>query len=177
MKLNFLRTGLKKAVIQNEQKDAMLAQIKANAQEYEKEFKAQTQEFQSLKEQLQNAYDEIHRKNEDLKYKNLELIRFKERATIKEGDLQDQINVLTRKRGGNSKAPVAEINQYQYTPLSKNDPLEMKLKQALDKINEQGRRHQYFGPEIAGSRAKRGPQPIIAWILSNRSWVLRGFRR
>ena len=59
--INFLREGLKKAALQLKQKDEMLSQIKANADEYEKEFKAQAQGFQSLKDQLLNAQMEIIR--------------------------------------------------------------------------------------------------------------------
>ncbi len=65
--IDFLRTGLKVAALQLKQKDEMLLQIKANADEYAKEFKEQSREFQSLKVQLQNAYEEI--------------IRLKERST------------------------------------------------------------------------------------------------
>ena len=102
--VEFLRAGLKKATLQLSQKDGMLSQIKTNAvYEYEKEFKAQTDEFQSLKEQLQDAYEQINRKNEDLKYKNLEIIRLKERSAVKEGDLEDQIKVLTSKLGSSGK--------------------------------------------------------------------------
>jgi hypothetical protein len=99
----FLRGGLKKATMQLKQKDQLLLQ----AQEYQKEFKAQSAEFKSLKVQLQNAYEEINRKNEDLKYKNLEVVRLKERMVIRHGEAKD---ALTEK-----------------------------LKQALDKIDEQGR--------------------------------------
>jgi len=121
--IEFLRTGLEKATRQIKQRDDMLTQTKANADEYAKEYKEQSREFQSLKEQLQDAYEEINRRNEDLKYKNLEVVRLKERSAVKEGDLQDQIKQLT-KRGASP---------------SKNDPAGEKLKQALDKIDEQGR--------------------------------------
>jgi hypothetical protein len=91
--INFLRTGLKAAAAQLKQKDEMLSQIKANADEYEKEFKGQAREFQSLKDQLLNA--------------QMEIIRLKDRS--------------------------------QLISPSKNDPLREKLKQALDKIDQQGR--------------------------------------
>ena len=161
--IEFLRTGLKNASQQLKQKEEMLSQIKANTDEYVKEFKEQTQEFQSVKEQLQNAYDEINRRGEDLKYKNLEVVRLKERSTISVGDLQDQVNALTQKLGvvekkfqgktnenkvmalqaqlKNADAQIrdlqAQLNQFK--SFSKNDPCSEKLKQALDKINEQGR--------------------------------------
>jgi chromosome segregation ATPase len=137
--LEFLRTGLKKATIELKQKEGMLLQIKANADEYSKEFKQQSQEFLSLKEQLQNAYEEINHKNEDLKYKNLELIRFKERSAIKEGALQDQLRAITQKPGAAEKLVIIKSPEVNYAALSKNSPLEDKLKQALDKIDEQGR--------------------------------------
>ncbi len=112
--IDFLRTGLKKATAQLKQKDEMLSQIKANADKYAKEFKKQSQEFQSLKGQLQNAYEEIKHKNEDLKYKDMEIVRLKERS---------------------AKSNPHENNN----ALSKGDRLREKLKQALDKIDEQGR--------------------------------------
>ncbi len=62
--IDFLRTGLKAATLQLKQKDEMLLQVKANADEYAKEFKKQSLEFQSLKVQLQNAYAEITRLKE-----------------------------------------------------------------------------------------------------------------
>ena len=141
--IDFLRTGLKNATVEVKQKDAMLLQTKTNADEYEKEFKAQSMEFQSLKEQLQNAYDEIKRRNEDLKYKKLELVRFKERSAIKEGGLLDQVKALTRKLQaaekrlqGNTRGGKAETQII--LPAGK-DALSKKLKEALDKIEEQGR--------------------------------------
>jgi chromosome segregation ATPase len=136
--IDFLRTGLKNATAQLKQKDEMLARTKANADEYQKEFKEQSQEFQSLKEQLQNAYDEIHRKNEDLKYKNMEVIRLKERSTVREGDLRDQIRELTRKLEAGGKGSQGETHANKVEDRS-NDPVRVKLKQALDKIDEQGR--------------------------------------
>jgi len=127
--IDYLRTGLAKAAAQLKQKDAMLAATKANADEYEKEFKAQSKEFQSLKEQLQSAYVDINRKNEDLKYKDLAIVRLKERSAIKEGDLSDQVRALTKQLKTSGKIPPGN------TPENKID----KLKQALDKIDEQGR--------------------------------------
>jgi chromosome segregation ATPase len=161
--IEFLRSGLKKAALQLKQKSEMFLQIKANADEYAKEFKAQTQEFQSVKQQLQNAYVEINHRNEDLKYKNLELTRLKERTAIKEGELQDKIRSLTR---GISTVETTSMSKSQrdqvvslevqlknaalkikqlkseidgYKTPSKPDALQLKLTQALDKIDEQGR--------------------------------------
>ena len=127
--IDFMKTGFKNATLQLKQKDAMLAQIKANAEEYQREFKAQSLEFKSLKEQLQSANDEINRRNEDLKYKQLELTRFKEITAVKEGDLLDQVRALTRKLKGHGGIIMP----------AKNDTVGQKLKQALDKIDEQGR--------------------------------------
>jgi chromosome segregation ATPase len=161
--LNFLRTGLKAATAQLKQKDEMLLQIKANADEYKKEFKEQTREFQSLKEQLQNAYEEISRKNKDLKYKDMEITRLKDRSPMGRSDLQKQVMILTQKleaddqklqsKTQENKAEAleaqlmradsqikdlrAQLNQLD--ALSKSDRLQEKLKQALDKIDEQGR--------------------------------------
>ncbi len=162
--IDFLRAGLNKAALQLKQKDAMLLQIKANADEYEKEFKEQTQEFLSLKEQLQNALDKISRKDEDLTYKNMEIIRLKERShNLGNGDLQNQVRVLTRKLEaaekrlrsktyGGGKAGIlegqledaneqikelhAQLNEF-ILP-AKSDALREKLKQALDKVDQQG---------------------------------------
>lgn len=116
--IDFLKTGLSRAAAQLKQKNAMLASIKANADQYEKELQAQSKEFQSIKEQLQNVYEEINRKNEDLKYKGMTIIRLKERLAIQGRPAQlDQLNALP-----------------------KGDRLREKLKQALDKIDEQGRK-------------------------------------
>gem|GEM_PF-3308769 len=98
---------------QLKQKDEMLAQFKANADEYERKYKEQSKEFQSLKVQLQDAYDEISRKDEDLKYKNLEILRLKVRFP------QDKLIKLGT--------------------FSKDDVIQQKLKQALEEIDEQGR--------------------------------------
>ncbi len=62
--IDFLKDSFKKATLQLKQKDGMLLQIKANADEYARKFKEQSQEFQSLKVQLQNAYEEITRLKE-----------------------------------------------------------------------------------------------------------------
>ena len=161
--LEFLRTGLKKATLELKQKDEMLSQVKAHADEYEKEFKKQSKEFQSLKEQLQDANDQINRKNEDLKYKNMEVVRLKERSAVTEGDLKDQIKALTlkldaaeKKRMGKTHGDKAEALQAQLRSaelqikelkdkvdqlklVSQNDVAAQKLKQALDKVDEQGR--------------------------------------
>jgi len=162
--IEFLRTGLKKATAELKQKDDMFSQVKANADEYEKEYKDQTREFKSLKDQLQSAYDDIHNRNEDLKYKNLEVIRLKERAAMSQGDLQQQVGTLTQqldvankklmgKGQGNMNMVGAlqlqlknadlqikdlkdELNQLNSS--FKNDSYGRKLKQALDKIDEQG---------------------------------------
>ncbi len=160
--VNFLRTGLKEATTQLKEKEAMLAQIKSNADEYEKEFKAQTLEFKSLKEQLQNAYEEISRRNEDLKYKNLEVTRLKERSAIAGGDLGGQVKTLTQKlemadrelRSKNhenkvealeaqlmkAKAEIKDLRERlnQFIAPSASDPVREKLKQALAKIDELG---------------------------------------
>ena len=161
--LEFLRAGLKKATLELKQKDDLFFKVKANADEYEKEFKEQTQEFVSLKEQLQNALGEIDHKNEDLKYKDMEMIRIKERSTVKENDLLAQIKALTRQSGAVKINPVennqgdkiealkaqlenanAQIKDLQSKrdllkePVGK-DRLQEKLKQALDQIDQQGR--------------------------------------
>ena len=171
--IEFLKSGLKKATSQLQEKDAMLLQIKANAAEYEKQFKDQTSQFESLKMQLQDALNRVDHKTEDLKYKNLELIRFKEQAKSKEADLQDQVGVLSWKLdaankklnakgvvinktvvvdGGNkAEALQAQLDQanLQIKDLQNQldalkgsmteDRLREKLKQALDKIDSQGR--------------------------------------
>jgi hypothetical protein len=128
---------------QLKQKDAMLAQVKADADEYERKYKEQSREFQSLKDQLQEAYDEISRKNEDLKYKNMEIIRLKERSPMskipesklesKGEDLQAQL-MIADAQIKDLKAQLKELN----VP-SKGDVIQQKLKQALDEIDEQGR--------------------------------------
>lgn len=59
--IRLLRTRLKKATLQLRQKDAMLLQMKADADEYAKEFREQSLEFQSFNLQLQKANEEITR--------------------------------------------------------------------------------------------------------------------
>ena len=141
----------------------MLSEIKANADEYEKEFKEQSKEFQSLKDQLLEAQDDLNHKNEDLKYKNMEIKRLKERSTIPHGDLEKQVMVLTQKldiaekrlhsklRTNKPEALEAQLMDAnaqikdlraqlnQFILPSKKDPLKEKLKQALDKIEQQGK--------------------------------------
>jgi hypothetical protein len=166
--VEFLRTGLKKATAELSRKNQMLLSIKANADEYAKQFNEQSREFQSLKEQFEDAQEDIQRKDEDFKYKQMELIRFKEQTAIKEGDLEDQIKALSHKthqpykaqpklsiqkmffHGENDKQKV-EILEDQLRGAQKQiDGLETelnqfqrgpagdKLKQAMEKINSQG---------------------------------------
>jgi DNA repair ATPase RecN len=129
---------------QLKQKDEMLAQSKANADEYERKYKEQSKEFQSLKVQLQDAYDEISRKDEDLKYKNLEVIRLKERMPMNKallnntpvnthGDLQAQLKFA------NVQIKDLQDKLNKLSTFSKDDVIQQKLKQALDEIDEQGR--------------------------------------
>ena len=93
----------------------------------------------------------------------MEMIRFKERSTVKENDLLAQIKALTRQSGAVKINPVennqgdkiealkaqlenanAQIKDLQSKrdllkePVGK-DRLQEKLKQALDKIDQQGR--------------------------------------
>lgn len=161
--VEFLRTGLKKATAQLKQKDAVLAQIKAQSAEYAKEFKKQIREFQSLKDQLQDAYDDINHKDEDLKYKNLEILRLKEQSTTGVSDLQHKVMILSRMLEATEKRLMSKTHENRAMALaaqlkiaqlkikdlqgelnhtktfSKDDPYGEKLKQALDKIDEQGR--------------------------------------
>ena len=161
--IEFFKSGFNKAIMQLKQKDAMILKIKANAQEYEREFKAQSKEFQSLKDQLQDAQDEIGRKVEDLKYKNMEITRLKSRTKMSGSDLQKQVMVLSQKledaqdrlRGKthesrvealeaqlmSAKAEIKDLHKQldQFIQPSKNNPLEEKLKQALDKVDQQGK--------------------------------------
>jgi len=163
--VDFLRTGLNKATAELKQKDAMLLTIKANADEYASQFKAQSRDFESLKQQFQDAQEQIQHKDEDFKYKQMELIRFKEQAAIKEGALQDQINALTHKTkmprtsfthrifvSGKNDAEKIQMLEEQLRGAQKQiDELETelnqfqrgsagaKMKQAMDKINSQGR--------------------------------------
>ena len=137
--MDFLRAGLKKSTAQLKQRDGMLAEIKANADEYAKEFKQQTQEFQSLKDQLLKAQGEIDRNNEDLKYKNMAIARFKDQLSKthenKLGTLQEQLKKANFQIGFLQY----QLDQLRSPSKTKNDPIDVKLKQALDKINEQGR--------------------------------------
>jgi len=118
---------------------AQLLQAKANAEEYERKYKEQSREFESLKGQLQDAYDEINRKNEDLKYKNLEILRIKERSPAsnthenKGENLQEQLDIAN----GQIKNLQNKLNQL--SAISKDDVIRQKLRQALDEIDEQGR--------------------------------------
>ena len=118
---------------------AQLLQAKANAEEYERKYKEQSREFESLKGQLQDAYDEINRKNEDLKYKNLEILRIKERSPAsnthenKGENLQEQLDIAN----GQIKNLQNKLNQL--SAISKDDVIRQKLRHALDEIDEQGR--------------------------------------
>jgi len=113
---------------QLKQKDEMLFQIKANADEYAKEFKEQSREFQSLKEQLQSAYEEI--------------IRLKEHSTIKLQSKAHENNVealQAQLKSASLQIKDLQVQLNQLNALSQGDRLREKLKQALDEINEQGR--------------------------------------
>jgi hypothetical protein len=109
--IDFLRAGLEKATLQLKQKDLILSQLKA-----------QIQEFQKLQDQLLEAKKQIQHKDEDLKYKNMALTRLEDISRTRESDLKNQVMILTRK-----------------PEFKSSDALEEKLKQALDKIDEQGR--------------------------------------
>jgi len=161
--IEYFKSGFNKAVLQLKQKDALILQVKANAQEYEKEYKAQSREFQSLKDQLQDAQDEIGRRDEDLKYKNMEITRLKSHTKMSGSDLQKQVMILTQKLEDaqkklsrkthegriealqaqlvSAKAEIKDLHKQldQFIMPSKNNPLEEKLKQALDKIDQQGK--------------------------------------
>jgi len=137
--IDFLRTGLNKATAQLKQKDAMFSQTKASADEYEKEFKAQSQEFQSVKEQLQSAYEEINHKNKDLKYKDMAIIRLKERAAMSNTYENNAVALQAQLRSANLQIKDLQGQLNQLSALSKGDRLREKLKQALDEIDEQGR--------------------------------------
>jgi chromosome segregation ATPase len=134
--INSEETALKS---QLKQKDEMLSLAKANALEYERKYKEQSKEFQSLKAQLQDAYDEISRKNEDLKYKEMEVIRLKERSPLnktiesKGGDLQEQLRIADLQ----IKDLQGKLNKF--SAYSKDDVIRQKLKQALEEIDEQGK--------------------------------------
>ena len=133
--LSFLRTGLEKALAQIKQKDGKLFKIKANVDEYAKEYRKQTREFQGLTQQLLKARQDIDRKDEDLKYKNLEIARLKDLARKNEAAWKAQVKALTQRIDADRKGlTVKPGNEF-----FKNDPVEEKLKQALDKIDQQGR--------------------------------------
>ncbi|MBF0570792.1 MAG: hypothetical protein HQL12_02860 [Candidatus Omnitrophica bacterium] len=126
--IDFLKAGLLKATVELKQKNETILKTRANADEYEKEFKKQIKEFQSLTEQFLNARREIDRKDEDLRYKNMEIARLKERAKTREGILKSQVMALTRE---------LESSQKELTSKAKRDVLQEKLKQALKEIDEQ----------------------------------------
>jgi len=161
--LEFLRSGLQKATSELQQKDLMLSQIKANADEYQKQFNEQTKEFQSLKDQLADAQEDIQRKDEDLKYKDMAITRLKNMSRASGGDLKDQVVVLTQRLEAVEKKLRAKTHANKVDALEakledadleiknlhkqldelkspfKSNPLQTKLQQALDKIDEQGR--------------------------------------
>jgi len=127
---------------QLKQKETMLAQAKANADEYARKYKEQSNEFQSLKDQLQDAKDEISRKNEDLKYKNMEILRIKERSPMmgKEKEpfiIGQDMQLQLRMAHAQIRDLQAQLNAL--STISKGDVIRQKLKQALDEIDEQGR--------------------------------------
>jgi len=160
--LEFLREGLKKATVELKEKDDMILQIKANAQEYAKEYKEQSQEFQSLKQQLSNAQNEIANRDEDLKYKGMEVARLKFLSKSGDSDLKKQVMFLTmrledadkrlRSKTHASRLEVLQeklkkanvenknlrIEISRLTSSTKDDPLEEKLSQAVNKVDEQG---------------------------------------
>lgn len=92
--IEFLRAGLKKATLQLKQRDVAFVEIKANAEEYAKTFKEQTRGFQSLKDQLLNAQQELGRRDEDLKYKDLAITRLKVISKTREKSFQGSIAAL-----------------------------------------------------------------------------------
>ena len=116
--VNFLRAGFKQATMQLEQKDALLHQVQANADEYQKEFKDQSLEFQSLKDQLRDARAEIA------------LIKDHSPANVK--DLRAQL------KKANAEIKDLQTQLDQLRSVSSNSPLEEKLTQALNKMIEQG---------------------------------------
>jgi hypothetical protein len=163
----FLRTGLQKATLQLKQKDAALLQIKANAAEYAKEFKEQTQEFQSLKDQLLDAQAAIAHKDEDLKYKDMALTRLKvisrgltQRIDAAEKNLMskthgykvEDLQMQLKRDNARIKDLQAQLNQLRAPSKDNtNNTMEEKLQQALNKINEQGRLINALAQKLQGA--------------------------
>jgi len=161
--LDFLKTGLQDAREQLKKKDELILQIKANAEEYVKEFKKESQGFQSLTQQLQSVRQEIDLKDENLKYKDMELKRFQILSKNREANLKAQIKSLTQRidaRQGKfmgiihenkvevlqDKLMQADLqikelgNQLNQLELNSGQgTVQEKLKQALNKIDQQGR--------------------------------------
>ncbi|MDE2009430.1 MAG: hypothetical protein KGJ09_05045 [Candidatus Omnitrophica bacterium] len=135
--LDFLRAGLKKATGELDQKNQMLAEIKAHAAEYEKDFEEQSAGFQTLKAQLQEALLEIHHKNEDLKYDGMAIARLKsvldKADKSKAGRLQEQLMNAEQ----NIRDLQAQVDRLESS--SRNDVAVRKMEQAVNKIDEQGR--------------------------------------
>ena len=122
--LNFLRTAYKQVAAELEQKSKMLGEAKANAAEYEKAYKEQSKGFQSLKEQLRDAQRELKLKDAQLMHKGdgnkaVLLQEQLDKAKVEIKDLQTQLK--------------------QFEASSQHNALQDKLKQALDKIDQQGR--------------------------------------
>ena len=114
---NFLRTGLQKATAQLKQKDEMLSQNKANADEYVKELSGLQKQVTVLTQKLEVAEKKLRSKTHENEVGALEAQLRNANLQIK--DLRSQLN---------------QLNEF-----SKGDRLREKLKQALDKIDEQGR--------------------------------------
>ncbi|MDE2027093.1 MAG: hypothetical protein KGK03_03805 [Candidatus Omnitrophica bacterium] len=134
--VEFLRTGLKKATEELSQKDQMLSEIKAHANEYEQEFDRQSAQLQSLKEQLRQARQEIRSKDDDLKYDGLAIARLKYFLDKSGKGSEEKLREELKVAGLKVKELQARVDHLQ--SFSNDDAVSRKLKQALDKIQEQG---------------------------------------
>jgi hypothetical protein len=138
--INFLRTGLSQATLQLKQKDGLLAKIKVDADGYEKEFNDQAQEFQSLKAQLQSAYDQIHQKDEDLKSRDLEVVRLKESLAVKGGESPEVEDLKAQLKQKDALLLQTKANADEYEKEFKEQSqqfqsLKDQLQNALDEID------------------------------------------
>ncbi|MBF0505039.1 MAG: hypothetical protein HQL14_08060 [Candidatus Omnitrophica bacterium] len=117
--IDFLKSGFQKATTQLKQREEDLARIKADADQSRKEIADQNKELQRLKDQLQSTRAEQVPSSK----------KYQHKAAL----LEDQLKIANKK----IKDLQAQVNQFESE--SKSDAVRVKLKQALDKIDEQGK--------------------------------------
>ena len=137
--------------------------LKSGLQKATKELAAKDQGFQSIRDQLQDTQLQLAKSKEDVEYKTKEILRLKYLSKMTGPDLQKEVAILTQKLAaaekklqskthGNQVAALeaqlkvsaqrikeleAQVNEFKLQ--TKSDAVDVKLQQALNKIDEQGR--------------------------------------